>query len=45
MFLLMIVVAVAIGGADIARAMFGFSFVIGLMLVIYYFLIGVFGDR
>jgi hypothetical protein len=44
LFMLMVVVAIGVGGADIARALFGLVVVLGGMLLLYYFLMGVFGD-
>jgi hypothetical protein len=44
MFMLMVVAAIAIGGADVARALFGAVVVLGEMLLIYYFLMGFLGD-
>jgi hypothetical protein len=44
MFLLMVVVAIAIGGADVARAVFGLVVILGVMVLLYFVLFRVFGD-
>jgi hypothetical protein len=43
MFLLMIVAAIAIGGADMARALFGAAIVLGGILLAYFVVLGVRG--
>lgn len=44
LFIVMIVVTVAVGGADVARALFGLAVVLGVMLAMYYVLLRGFDD-
>lgn len=43
MFVAMVTLASSIGGADVVRAMIGLCFVLGIMLLIYYVILGITG--